>query len=459
MSDLKNFKLAIFVRDQKYYEQILKYLEKSTKEIDNLSITFIADHELKTNYNFINTDIYTRKIDVKISEKDFYLTLNNDIWKNKKVYKADPRYISKEKKITWHDQYKLYETCKVIFEEEQFDLVFMGAAAYLNWIVPHLVALEMNILSYKLSFYDYINPYFEGVRVWFCPDPFWDLRVNSRFDFKWEKNEVQKHINSLRKSLIEDNFNLDQNALTLRENYTPKKFKNIIKNIVKLLVRSDHLSKIRLRAFIESKKNSKIYTEIKNLPNKFLLFPLNMPYDEQLTLRAPGFENNNKSIKYILENIPSDCGLVIKEHPVNPGMMNYKDLLKFKNQYSNFFVISPSIPLRDVLFHSKGLLTINSTAGLESLMVNKNVLALGMGYYKDLESVYTIDSKPIKEILNEISSGQNIVQSNEIDDLLERILNQTHPAPNLYPDKILDIDIAMNDALCFKINQIIKFRD
>ena len=95
MSDLKNFKLAIFVRDQKYYEQILKYLEKSTKEIDNLSNTFIADHQLKTNYNFINTDIYTRKIDVKISEEDFYLTLNNDIWKNKKVYKADPRYISK----------------------------------------------------------------------------------------------------------------------------------------------------------------------------------------------------------------------------------------------------------------------------------------------------------------------------------------------------------------------------
>ena len=44
MSDLKNFKLAIFVRDQKYYEQILKYLEKSTKEI---LVSLINDKPLK----------------------------------------------------------------------------------------------------------------------------------------------------------------------------------------------------------------------------------------------------------------------------------------------------------------------------------------------------------------------------------------------------------------------------
>ena len=44
MSDVKSFKLAIFVRDQKYYEQILKYLEKSTKEI---LISLINDNPLK----------------------------------------------------------------------------------------------------------------------------------------------------------------------------------------------------------------------------------------------------------------------------------------------------------------------------------------------------------------------------------------------------------------------------
>ena len=35
-------------------------------------------------------------------------------------------------------------------------------------------------------------------------------------------------------------------------------------------------------------------------------------------------KDNYKNIEYVLENIPHGCDLVIKEHPVNPGMMEYK---------------------------------------------------------------------------------------------------------------------------------------
>ena len=95
--------------------------------------------------------------------------------------------------------------------------------------MPQLVALEMNILSYKLHIFDYINPYFKGIRIWFCTDPFWNLNVNSKYDFNWEKESTQDHIESLRKSLIEDNFNLDQNAILEREDFTPKKPKILLK--------------------------------------------------------------------------------------------------------------------------------------------------------------------------------------------------------------------------------------
>ena len=151
-----------------------------------------------------------------------------------------------------------------------------------------------------------------------------------------------------------------------------------------------------------------------------------MPYDEQLLLRAPGFENNYKNIEYVLKNLPEDCNLVIKEHPVNPGMLNNKIISKLLEQNLNLFIISPKTPLRDVLSLSNGLITINSTAGLESLIVNKSVLALGMGYYKDLNSVYKTDNKSISSILNDMSAGQNIVNKTEVDLLLIRLLNQTH---------------------------------
>ena len=232
--------------------------------------------------------------------------------------------------------------------------------------------------------------------------------------------------------------------------------KNVIKNLLKLIFKFDYLSKRRLKALFESKKNKKLYTEFSDLPQKFLLFPLNMPYDEQLLLRAPGFENNYKNIEYVLKNLPEDCNLVIKEHPVNPGMLNNKIISKLLEQNLNLFIISPKTPLRDVLSLSNGLITINSTAGLESLIVNKSVLALGMGYYKDLNSVYKTDNKSISSILNDMSAGQNIVNKTEVDLLLIRLLNQTHPGPNKFPDKVEQIYSTMNEALYYKIKQINK---
>ena len=95
-------------------------------------------------------------------------------------------------------------------------------------------------------------------------------------------------------------------------------------------------------------KNKKIYTDFELLPDKFLLFPLNMPYDEQLLLRAPGFEDNYSNIKFIMNNFPSDSSLVIKEHPVNPGMLSNKARRHYrKNTKFNFHF--PDIPLRDIL--------------------------------------------------------------------------------------------------------------
>ena len=145
----------------------------------------------------------------------------------------------------------------------------------------------MNILSYKILFNDYINPFFKGVRVWFCTDPFWDIKVNSKFDFNWDKEKITRHNKLLKQSLIEDDFNLDSKAVALKEEFTPSKPKNLLKNVLKLFLRSDYLSYVRLKAYYDSLKNKKIYTDFELLPDKFLLFPLNMPYDEQLLLRAP----------------------------------------------------------------------------------------------------------------------------------------------------------------------------
>ena len=107
-----------------------------------------------------------------------------------------------------------------------------------------------------------------------------------------------------------------------------------------------------------------------------------------------------------------------------------------------------------ILRKSLGLVTINSTSGLESLLINKNVLALGMGYYKKLESVHTIDNNQPKDVFKSMCQEKTTVNPNEIDLLLQKILNQTYPEPNLFPDKKIESDKIMSDALYFKVKQL-----
>ena len=183
-----------------------------------------------------------------------------------------------------------------------------------------------------------------------------------------------------------------------------------------------------------------------------------MPYDEQLLLRAPGYEDNYNNIKFIMDNLHDDCSLVIKEHPVNPGMLSNKILKELSKIYQNLLFISPTTPLRHTLSKSKGLITVNSTAGLESLLVGKNTLVLGMGYYKDLDSVYKLSDNPINQILNDMCDDKNKVQEKEIDNLIEQMLNQTYPEPNFYPDKELEVEKTMNEAFYFKIKQLSQIR-
>ena len=53
---------------------------------------------------------------------------------------------------------------------------------------------------------------------------------------------------------------------------------------------------------------------------------------------------------------------------------------------------------------------------------------------------------------------RNIIINEEIELLLERILNQTFPEPNNFPDKKSEASRVMNEALHFKIKQITNFK-
>ena len=170
---------AVFcIRDQNYAEQIHKYLEKL--DFDKLKITFISEKKINTNFETIYIPDYIEK-NIKSEVK-----LDKNIWKNENIFIADPDYVNKKKNLNREYQDHYVNACRRIFQKNNFDIIFSGAAGRMIWTIPHLVALENDVLAYKLQPLDYLNPKFEGWRIWFCTDVFWDIDINSSYDFDWK---------------------------------------------------------------------------------------------------------------------------------------------------------------------------------------------------------------------------------------------------------------------------------
>ena len=448
---MSEFKLAFCVRDQKYADIIDGYLKNL--DLNGIEVFFISEENISCNFNNLVIKNY---IDYENNE---VLMLNENIWKNKNIYKADPRCINGDKKIDQDFQNLYIKACRKIFNQHAFDLIFSGAAGRMIWTIPHLVALENNLLAYKIQQMDYLNPKFEGVRLWFCTDIFWDIDLNVKYSFEWNKNDIDLQINDLKKSLIEENFNLASRALKSRENYTPKKINNILKAIIKVAFKNDYLSKLKLISLINSKRNKGLYKNPNTLKEKYIIYPLNQPHDEQLLVRAPKYLDTISNIKFIADNLPSNINLLVKEHPVNPGMISQKEIKKIINDYKNVYFVNPELPIRPLILQSQGLVTINSTAGIEALICDKKIVVLGESYYKhNSMAIKPKDKSELKNALLELVDNKNF-ETEATTQMLSTLLNQSYPEPNTYPSKLSDTNLVVGEAIRYKIKQVMKLKN
>lgn len=444
---MSTFKVAFCIRDQEYAGIIENYLKSLNK--NNLEIYFISENKVLSKYKNIVIKEYFQ--DGNLSEE---IKLDDIIWKNSQIYKADPRYINKKNNFDLQFQNKYIDACRNIFSDYSFDLVFSGSAGRLIWTIPHLVAIEQKTIAYKLVPADYLNPYFKGFRLWFCTDIFWDIDLNSSYDFNWSKSKIDEQISLLQNSMLKDDFNLASRAIKSRESYTPSKFNNIVRNLLKVIFQNDFLSKQRLLSFYNSKQNLRHYSEFTSLKNKYFIYPLNQPFDEQLLVRAPNYINTVDNIKMIANCLPKNIDLIIKEHPVNPGMLSHSSIKKLKKKYSNIKFVNPRLPIRPLIQNSEGLITINSTAGIEALICNKNIIVLGQSYYKYNSMVYKPkNEEELKDSIYQILNLKNF-DFTPTKQMLKKLLCQTYPEPSSYPDKSGDGNAFIQEAVLYKINQL-----
>lgn len=140
------------------------------------------------------------------------------------------------------------------------------------------------------------------------------------------------------------------------------------------------------------------YRDLNKIKKPFVFFPLQVHTDSNILLNSPItlFENYLEVIKnaYQIKHWNREFEIIIKEHPFDLFRISYKHSLG-----NGINWILPNIPTLEILNHPLclGSIVVNSTAGFESLLVQKPVIVLGNAIYdkekmvikaKDIEPFY-----------------------------------------------------------------------
>ncbi|NBY19427.1 hypothetical protein EBQ74_04110 [bacterium] len=152
---------------------------------------------------------------------------------------------------------------------------------------------------------------------------------------------------------------------------------------------------------------------------KFIYYPLHVPIDVALTVRAPLYLDQYALIDYISRNIPPDYKLVVKEHPAMVGLISFGRMKSLLRNHPNIQILHPKINNHTIIGNMELLITVNSKTGAESLMQGKKVICLGDAFYSnsssvnfigDINNLYKLINKTISELPPSGSSINNFFQ-------------------------------------------------
>ncbi|MBW6396730.1 capsular biosynthesis protein [Roseomonas sp. HJA6] len=122
-------------------------------------------------------------------------------------------------------------------------------------------------------------------------------------------------------------------------------------------------------------------------PGPVFVLPLQLEGDYQLRLHSP-FPTLGEAIATILasfaQHAPGTALLAVKGHPLDNGLTNWGRFVMRRARalgVGGRVIWLPELPFGPVLAPAAGVVTVNSTAGLQSLREGKPVIALGKAIY------------------------------------------------------------------------------
>ncbi|NHN37628.1 capsular biosynthesis protein [Pseudomaricurvus alcaniphilus] len=163
----------------------------------------------------------------------------------------------------------------------------------------------------------------------------------------------------------------------------------------------------------------------------YFLFPLQLNGDFQIRVHSP-FHSLHQAIDLVLHSFarcaPAVSRLVLKQHPLDcglDGLQQYARAVAARLGISERLDYIDGGDLGELLRHTRGVVTVNSTVGIEALQAGKPVKVLGGAFY-DMAKITSQDS------LDNFWSAPTAPQPDCVDALLRLLVQQTQVPGALY---------------------------
>jgi hypothetical protein len=146
-----------------------------------------------------------------------------------------------------------------------------------------------------------------------------------------------------------------------------------------------------VRMFVNNLRLRRWYRGLEDV-GRCVYYPLHVPADFALTIRAPEYLDQCALIDYLCRVVPHTLKVVVKEHPALIGAVPYSRLRDLLERHDNLILLDPGINNYRVLGAADAIVTVNSKSGAEALLLGKPVLVLGDSFYRASVLAHRIDA-------------------------------------------------------------------
>lgn len=365
------------------YEIELHYIffnKKLFKKIDKPN-----NHYFNTS-NFQNlSDIEVEKIGLEI-EKKYKFTFKQssfaDIIQNVNSHKNQRNiHIPFKYFNNFKQEIENFQNIETIILEKNIDVIFSDVSPESEMEFGRIIGNYYN----KIVIKDYEGA-FLGRSVFlksknFGLDEVINCDLNNELTYNESQNFINDYIKNKKLPYSYPSKTTDKKQFNIFNLLTNKLFnKNILKDVYRIFMNFYY--------FCETNFFKKLSYDSFDKDLNYFFFGLHLNQESTMVLRSQPFTNQIVLLEMLSRVLPINHYIYVREHPHWKSTFPLTYLIKVK-KLNNIKLISPDISIHEILSNSKGVITYNSTTGIESLFYEKPVLSFASNiYYKNHTSVF-----------------------------------------------------------------------